>query len=121
MVGIGLLLVCVYVMSLQFARTDERRRELMVRLAFGGSRRRIVGELLMESVVLALAGGLLGLAMYRPAAAAIVSLVTDGGDPIRLSLTADSTALLYVLGISIAAALFCGIAPAVRATNPKRT
>jgi predicted permease len=117
MVGLGLLLACVNVMSLQFARADERRRELSVRLAIGASRGRIVRQLLTEAAVLALLGGALGLALCRPAAAGVAGLISMGGEPVRLDLTVDSGVLAFVLAVSMGAAVVCGLIPALRATR----
>ena len=117
MVAVGLLLVCVNIMSLQFARTDERRREISVRLAIGAGRMRIVRQLMTEALVIALSGGLLGLLICRPAAAALTSILSQGGTPVQLDLRIDVAMLLFILGLSVAAALVCGVAPALRATR----
>jgi predicted permease len=117
MVVIALLLACVNVMGLQFARTDERRRELSVRLSIGAGRWRIVRQLLAESIVVAGCGAALGLALYRPAAVGLVSLISWNGSPVRLDLRIDSSLLLFVLVASIVAALICGVVPALRATR----
>ena len=117
MVGMGLLLACLNVMGLQLARAGERRRELGVRLAIGAGRGRIVRQLLTESLVLALLGGALGLALCRPAASAVAGLISLGGQAVRLDLTVDGGMLVFVLGISTAAALASGILPALRATK----
>ena len=117
MVGIGLLLACLNVMSLQFARADQRRRELTVRLAIGAGRFRIVRQLLTEALVLALGGALLGLAMCRPAAAALVSLISNGADPVQLPMRIDAAMLLFVTAVSVVAALLCGLIPALRASR----
>jgi predicted permease len=114
MVAMGLLLACVNVMGLQLARAGERQRELSVRLAIGAGRWRIVRQLLTESLVLALAGGAAGLALCRPAASALVSLL---GGQVRLDLGVDSNVLVFVLGISMASAVVSGILPALRATK----
>ena len=114
MVGVGLLLVCLNILTLQFARAEERRRELSVRLAIGAGRLRIVQQLFTEALLIAIAGGLAGLAISRPAAAALMSLISQGDIPISLDLRIDATMLLFVLGLSMAAALVCGIAPAIR-------
>lgn len=119
LVGIVLLLACVNVMGLQFARAGERRRELHVRLAIGAGRGRVMRQLLTESLVLALAGGVLGLAIYRPAAAAVVSFVTLSGDPVRLPLEIDGSMLLFVLVSAVAATVISGVLPALRATRPE--
>src|SRR5271157_1785391 len=118
MVSIGLLLACVNVMSLQFARADERRRELTVRLAIGAGRYRIARQLLTESLLIALASGALGLALFRPVASGLASFLTIRGDqPLRLLLPLNAPILLFVTGVSMAAALISGVAPAMRATR----
>ena len=117
MVGIALLLACVNVMGLQFARTDERRRELSVRLSIGAGRWRIVRQLLIESVVIAAGGAGAGLALCRPAAAGLISLISQNGNPVLLDLRMDGSVLLFVVAVSAVAALICGVVPAVRATR----
>jgi predicted permease len=118
MVAMVLLLACVNVMSLQFARADERRRELTVRLAIGAGRGRIVRQLLTESALIALASGALGLALCRPIAAGLVSFITLWGNrPAQVDLEIHSGVLLFVLGVSLAAALISGVLPALHATR----
>ena len=117
MVAIGLLLACVNLMSLQFARTDERRRELSVRLAIGAGRLRIVRQLMIEALLLAFAGGLAGLAICRPVAASLTSFFSQGGATLQLDLRTDPRMLLFVLALSTAAAVVFGIVPALRATR----
>jgi len=117
MVAIGLLLACVNVMSLQFARADQRRRELTVRLAIGAGRRRIVRQLLTEAFVVALLGGVLGLALCRPAASALVSMLSLQDSPVQLDLSLRSSILLFVLAVSLAVTLVTGVVPAMRATR----
>ena len=118
MVGIGLLLACVNVMSLEFARADERRKELTVRLAIGASRGRIARQLLTESVILAAASGLIGVLLRQPLAAALVRLILVWDDqPARLSLETHSAILLFVAAVSVAAALVSGVMPALRAAR----
>lgn len=114
MVAIGLLLVCVNVMGLQMARADERRRELNVRLAIGAGRWRIVRQLMTESLAISAAGGALGLAICRPAAAAVLSLA---GGSARLPIEIDPKVLFFIAGIAIASALICGLIPAIRVTG----
>jgi predicted permease len=117
MVTIGLLLACVNVMSLQFARADERRRELTVRLAIGASRFRIARQLLAESMLIAAVSGVVGLAMCQPLARGLTSLLMTWGQPLHLILPVNYSILFFVTGISVAAALISGVAPAMRATR----
>jgi len=118
MVAMGLLLACVNVMTLDFARADERRKELTVRLAIGAGRWRIARQLLTESMVVALASGLIGVAIRKPLADALVRLIVVPGDqPARLTLGPDSGILLFVVAVSVTAALLSGVLPAMRATR----
>ena len=118
MVAVGLLLACVNVMGLQFARAGERQKELAVRMAIGASRWRITRQLVTESAIVAAASGALGLAMYRPAANALASLIgIGGGQTARLILPLDATMLWFVAGVSMAAALVSGLLPSWRATR----
>ncbi len=118
MVAAGLLLACVNVMGLQFARADERRKELTVRLAIGAGRWRIARQLLTESMVVALASGLIGVALRKPLAEAMVRLIVVFDDrPAQLNLDTHWGILLFAVGISIAAALVSGVLPAMRATR----
>ena len=118
MVAMVLLLACINVMSLEFARADERRRELTVRLAIGAGRARIVRQLLTESVLLALASGAAGLALCRPIAAGLLSIITLwGNQPVQVDLAIHTDVLLFVLGVSVAAALISGVLPSLHATR----
>jgi predicted permease len=118
MVAVGLLLACVNVMGLEFARAGERQKELVVRMAIGASRWRIMRQLVTESAIIAAASGALGLAMYRPAANALASLIgMGGGQTARLILPLDATMLWFVAGVSMAAALVSGVLPSWRATR----
>jgi predicted permease len=118
MVAVGLLLACVNVMGLQFARAGERQKELAVRMAIGAGRWRIMRQLVTESVIVAAASGALGLAMFRLAANALASLIgIGGGQTARLILPFDGTMLWFVAGVSMAAVLVSGLLPAWRATR----
>jgi predicted permease len=117
MVMTGLIMACLNILSLQFARTDERRREISVRQAIGAGRMRILRQLLTEALVVAMGGGLIGLAICRPVAALLTSFLSEGARPVVLPLRIDSTLLLFISALSIVAALVCGIAPALRATR----
>ncbi len=117
MVAIGLLLACVNVMSLQFARADERRRELTVRLAIGAGRWRIARQLLAESLLMAAVGGAIGVALRAPMASALARVALGGSEGAGLNLALHPGILLFVAGVSVAAALVSGVLPSLRATR----
>ncbi len=109
-----LLLVCVNVANLLLVRGSEREREFALRGALGAGGSRIVRQLLMESLVLALAGDLAGLAVARVAMHGIVAL--GGGSIPRLAgLSLDPRMLGFSIAISSVCAVLCGLAPALRA------
>src|SRR6266496_6307281 len=113
-----LLIACVNIASLQLARGAERQRELAVRAALGASRFRLVRQLFVESLLLALAGGELGLLLaswgvdlFRSGLGAVDSVGSAAAE-----ITIDSTVVAYTLGISVLTAILFGLAPAFHQT-----
>jgi len=106
MVGLVLVIACGNVAMLLVARNAARRREFSVRMAIGGSRARLLRQLLTENLLLVSAGAALG---WMFAIAATGALSAWSG--LNLSLAPDRTVLLFTLAISIAAALAFGLAP----------
>ena len=112
-VGLVLLIVCANVANLMLARVAAREREVTIRAALGASRRRLVRQLLTESVLLALAGGVLGLGLAVWGVSALRAL--DASTLPRLNeVHLDGGALAFALLLSVGTGLLFGVVPAIR-------
>ena len=114
-VGLVLLLACANVANLQLSRAPERQREFVVRAALGGSRLRLFRQVLTESLVLGLAGGLVGVALAFVWVEVFVGTIPLA--PYWIDVGLDGSALMYAVGVAVGTAMLFGILPAVRVTG----
>jgi putative ABC transport system permease protein len=111
-----LLIACANVANLTLARAAARQREIVIRLALGASRWQVVRQLLAESALLALAGGLLGLLLAVSGIAAL-KIISAEQVPRLQDVRLDRWALGFTLLVSLVTSVLCGLAPALEATN----
>ncbi|MGH9710017.1 MAG: ABC transporter permease, partial [Candidatus Acidiferrales bacterium] len=116
-VGFVLLIACVNVANLLLARSTGRAREFAIRAALGASQGRVIRQLLTESVMLAIAGGGLGLLLAswgtKAALAALPEALPRAND-----IGLDSRVLLFTLAVSLIAGIVFGLAPALKTSRP---
>jgi predicted permease len=107
-------LACLNVAGLFLARGSARDREISTRLAIGASRGRIGRQLLTDSVILALAGGLLGIVLAPAAMRTLIAFLPRDAAPNALEAVIDTRLLLFALLISVTAGVLSGFAPAMQ-------
>lgn len=116
-VGCLLLIACTNIANLQLAQAVSREREVAVRTALGADRGHIVRQLVVENLLLAMAGGVGGYFLASWGTRLIVGLIPYGFFPAETEVTLDHWALGFSLAIGILAGFFFGLAPAVHLTR----
>jgi predicted permease len=118
MVGVVLLIACANVANLLLARSSGRRREIALRVALGASRIRLVRQLLLESVLLALAGGLVGTIFAVWTGDALLRSLPYENAPRVFEAEPDLRVAFFTFLVSLATGLAFGAVPALSATRP---
>ena len=116
-----LLIACANVANLQLARGTARAREMAIRMSIGAGRRRLLRQLLTESVVLSLAGGVLGVLFAFGAIRSIVGLMPEFYVPNESRVAINIPVLSFSLGVSVLTGIVFGLVPALHTSRPDVT
>jgi predicted permease len=120
-VALVLLIACANIGNLLLARSTARGRELAVRQALGAHRNRLIRQLLTESLLLALGGGAVGLALGAAAIRVLIRMVSGGPETIPVNAGLDLRVLGFTCVVTVLTSLFFGTVPAFRATRLRLT
>jgi predicted permease len=120
-VGLVLLIACANIANLLLARSMARVRELAVRQALGAGRMRIVRQLLTESLLLAIAGGAVGITFAMAANRVLLRMISGGDEAFSLDVSLNLRLLGFTLAVTVFTALLFGTLPALRATRLRLT
>jgi len=118
-VGLVLLIACTNVANLTLMRSSARRREMAIRTSLGATRARLVRQLIVESVILGVTGGALGLLVAVWTNDVLLALLPESWSVAQVnSVTIDGHVLAFTAGLSLGVSLLFGLLPAIRASHP---
>jgi len=117
-VGLVLLIACANIANLLLARAAGRKREISVRLALGATRSRIIGQLLTEAIILAVAGAILGIGLAIVGRDLLWKFRPPFLTQASLNLDLDARVLGFTLAVTVLTGLLFGLVPALRASRP---
>jgi predicted permease len=116
-VGLVLLIACANIANLLLARAASRQREIAVRLSIGANRLRLIRQMLTESILLSMLGGVAGVAFAGWASGFLVWMVSTGAERLPLQVAPDARVLAFTTVLAVATGILFGLAPAFRATR----
>ncbi|MBI3404936.1 MAG: ABC transporter permease [Acidobacteria bacterium] len=119
MVGFVLLIACANVANLLIVRASGRQKEIAIRLALGAGRAVLIRQLLVESVLLSLGGGIFGLLFASWLADGLLHILPSDASGGWITFQLDSRILLFNFALSVATGLLFGLVPALQATRPR--
>jgi putative ABC transport system permease protein len=115
--GLVLLIACANLANLMLARAGARQREMALRLTLGASRLRLTRQLLVESLLLALSGAAIGIALAQVLGRVLTAYINNTQDPLFLPLYPDLRVLSFTFGVALLTCVLFGVAPAIQAAG----
>jgi len=116
-VGLVLLIACANIANLLLARAAARQREISIRMAIGAARRRVMRQLMSESLLFSVLGAVGGLLFAVWGSRLLVRFLSKAGSELQLDTAPDLRVLAFTMGVAIFTGLLFGLAPALRATS----